>query len=47
MDAKEAIKAAMDLSTTVFNSYLSDLDDAELMTRPGKAAIIWHGRWAI
>ena len=36
MDTKEAIKASMDLSTTVLNSYLSDLDDGDLMTRPGE-----------
>ena len=36
MDTKDAIRASMDLSDTVFNSYLSDLDDADLMTRPGE-----------
>ena len=36
MQTKEAIKAAMDLSSMVFNGYLGDLEDAELMKRPGK-----------
>ncbi len=36
MDTKEAIRASMDLSDTVFGSYLSDLNDAELMMRPGE-----------
>ena len=35
MQTKDAIRAAMDLSSQVFNTYLSDLDDAELMERPG------------
>jgi hypothetical protein len=36
MDTKDAIRASMDLSMTVYNGYLSDLDDSELMTRPGE-----------
>lgn len=39
METKEAIRASMDLSMMVLNSYLSDLDDAELMTRPARDAI--------
>jgi hypothetical protein len=35
MNSKEALRAAMDLSQFVLNSYLSDLSDADLMTRPG------------
>ncbi|MCA9174295.1 MAG: DinB family protein [Planctomycetales bacterium] len=35
MDTKEAIQASMDLSLYVLNQYLSDLDDADLMVRPG------------
>lgn len=36
MNAKDAIKGAMDFSTMVFKGYLSDLEDAEIMKRPGK-----------
>ncbi len=36
MDAKDAIRAAGQLSSMVLNSYISDLDDADLMRRPGK-----------
>ena len=35
MQSKDAIRAAMDISFTVFKGYLSDLDDAEMMCRPG------------
>jgi len=35
MRGKDAIKAAMSLSDAVFHGYLSDLDDSELMNRPG------------
>ncbi|QDT09518.1 DinB family protein [Planctomycetes bacterium K23_9] len=34
MDSKNAIKAAMDLSSMVYRGYLSDLDDAEMLQRP-------------
>ena len=34
MHAKEAIKTAYDLSQMVLTSYVSDLSDTELMTRP-------------
>lgn len=36
MKTKDAIRAAMDVSTMVFRGYLSDLEDSELMRRPGK-----------
>ena len=35
MDAKQAHRATMDMSLFVLKSYLGDLSDAELMTRPG------------
>ena len=35
MQSKDAIRAAMDLSFTVFKGYLGDLDDADMMRRPG------------
>jgi hypothetical protein len=34
METKEAIRATMDLSLLVLNSYISDLSDADLMRRP-------------
>ena len=36
MNSKQAIRAAMDLSQFVLNSYVGDLSDAELMQRPTK-----------
>ena len=36
MDAKDAIRSAANLSTMVLKAYISDLDDADLMRRPGK-----------
>lgn len=36
MHAKDAIKSATNLSSMVLNSYISDLDDADLMQRPGE-----------
>ena len=35
MHTKDAIRAAMDLSSMVYKGYLSDLDDSEIMRRPG------------
>ncbi|TWU41911.1 DinB family protein [Novipirellula artificiosorum] len=35
MQAKDAIRSAMNLSNLVYKSYLSDFEDAELMCRPG------------
>jgi len=35
MHAKDTIHASMDLSSMVFEGYLADLEDAELMNRPG------------
>jgi hypothetical protein len=35
MKTKDAIRAADSLSTMVLNSYISDLDDGDLMRRPG------------
>jgi len=45
MDTKTAIRASMDLSMMVFKSYLSDLEDAELMMRPGEGCN--HFAWQI
>lgn len=36
MNAKDAIRSAANLSTTVLKAYISDLDDGDLMRRPGK-----------
>lgn len=36
MNAKDAIRSAASLSSMVLKSYISDLDDADLMLRPGK-----------
>lgn len=36
MNAKDAIRSSANLSTTVLKAYISDLDDADLMRRPGK-----------
>lgn len=35
MNTKEAIRSTMDMSLFVLNTYISDLDDADLMRRPG------------
>jgi hypothetical protein len=35
MQAKEVLKSSADMSMMVFNNYLSDLSDADLMLRPG------------
>jgi len=36
MDAHGAIRSAMNISTTILKSYLADLEDADLMSRPGE-----------
>ena len=36
MNTKDAIRSAMDTSFMVFKGYLGDLDDADLMQRPGE-----------
>ena len=36
MDAKDAIRSSANLSTLVLKAYISDLDDADLMRRPGE-----------
>ena len=36
MNAKDAIRAAMDTSLFVLNTYISDFDDADLMRRPAE-----------
>jgi uncharacterized damage-inducible protein DinB len=36
MNAKDAIRSSANLSSTVLKTYISDLDDADLMRRPGK-----------
>ena len=35
MDAKDAIRSSANFSSMVLNSYISDLEDADLMRRPG------------
>lgn len=44
MNAKDAIKGSMDLADMVLKSYVSDLSDAELMTRPtcGSNHLAWQ-----
>ncbi len=36
MNAKDAIRSSTNLSSMVLKSYISDLDDADLMRRPGE-----------
>lgn len=36
MNSKDAIKAAMELSSMVYKGYLADLDDAEMLQRPAE-----------
>lgn len=36
MNTKQAFQSAMSLTSTVLNSYISDLTDEELLTRPGE-----------
>ena len=36
MNTKDAIQSAMNISDTVMKTYLSDMSDADLMTRPAK-----------
>lgn len=36
MNAKDAIRSSANLSTMVLKAYVSDLDDADLMRRPGE-----------
>jgi hypothetical protein len=36
MNAKDAIRSSANLSTMVLKTYISDLDDADLMHRPGE-----------
>jgi hypothetical protein len=38
MTAKDAIKYSMDTAMMVLQTYISDLNDAELLTRPAKGA---------
>lgn len=45
MNTQEAIHAAMDLSLMVFKGYLGDLDDADLMERPGEGCN--HLAWQV
>ncbi|MEL7498656.1 MAG: DinB family protein [Planctomycetota bacterium] len=44
MNAKEAIRSAFNVSDMVLQSYIGDLSDAELMSRPGKGCnhIAWQ-----
>jgi uncharacterized damage-inducible protein DinB len=36
MNSKDAIRSSVNLSTMVLKTYISDLDDADLMRRPGE-----------
>ncbi len=45
MNTKDAIRAAMDTSFMVFKGYLGDLDDADLMQRPGEGCN--HLAWQV
>ncbi len=36
MNAKDAIRSSTNLSSMVLNAYISDLEDADLMLRPGE-----------
>ena len=36
MDAKDAIRSSANLSSMVLKTYISDLEDADLMLRPGE-----------
>lgn len=45
MNAKDAIRATMDLTYTVLKRYCGDLTDAELMTRPGPGCN--HLKWQL
>jgi len=36
MNAKDAIRSSANISSTVLKTYISDLDDADLMNRPGE-----------
>ena len=36
MNAKDAIRSSANISTMVLKTYISDLDDADLMSRPGE-----------
>ncbi|NND98492.1 MAG: DinB family protein [Pirellulaceae bacterium] len=45
METKEAIKSTMDLCAMVFQGYLEDLGDADLMKRPGEGCN--HLAWQI
>lgn len=45
MNAKDAIKMQMDMGLMVLKTYVSDLDDANLMLRPGKGCN--HLAWQI
>ena len=35
MNTKDALKSSLDMGLFVLNTYISDLSDADLMTRPG------------
>ena len=45
MNTKDAIRAAMDTSFMVLKGYLGDLDDADLMQRPGEGCN--HLAWQV
>jgi hypothetical protein len=44
MNAQDAIRATLSTSSVVLNKYLGDLDDADLMNRPGEGCnhIAWQ-----
>ena len=45
MQTKDAIRATMDLSSMVFKGYLNDLDDSQLLARPGEGCN--HLAWQV
>ena len=45
MNAKDAINYSLDSNLTIFKTYLSDLSDADLLTRPVPSAN--HAAWQI
>jgi len=45
MQTKDAIRGSMDISTMVYKGYLGDLEDNELLTRPGEGCN--HLAWQV
>ena len=44
MQAKDAIRSSFNISSMVLKTYISDLDDADLMRRPGEGCnhLVWQ-----